>query len=227
MPKKAMSVFSCLVLLLGISLAHSAVEYLGEDEDTQGNWKGKYGASGGVIFEAGGVDGQNRPGQDNDQLVDGIVTTYTDGSPNRWNWATDTNDERGLEYVDPQAGDRIGACQYGNGSGTLVIEVDSTDYQVATYHVDWDSVVRAIDVVGFQGNTPPNDPDLQLVNPEYNAGIWLLWHVTGASPFNLQITQQGGANWVISAVMIDDLRAVSSAGKLTTTWGQIKRNLVP
>ena len=52
-----------------------------------------------------------------------------------------------------------------------------------------------------------------------------LWNVTGSDPFKLQITYIGGANWVISGLFVDDLGSanVQYKGKLTITWGQLKK----
>ncbi|MBT7099847.1 hypothetical protein HN937_20900, partial [Candidatus Poribacteria bacterium] len=114
-----------LALVVSVGGASAAVEYLREDLDTQGSWRGVYGESGGVIFEAGGVNGQNVPGQDNDQFVDGLLTEYVDGSPSRWNWASAVDDERGLEFADEAIADRVGACQFGNGAATIEFTVDA------------------------------------------------------------------------------------------------------
>ena len=197
------------------------VEYLHEDLDTQGSWRGVYGSSGGVIFDAG-INAQNVPGQDNDQLVDGLLAEYVDGSPSRWNWASVIADDRGLEFADEAIDDRIGACQFGNGAGTLSFTVDANEYEIAAYFVDWDSSARLMDVSGHQGD-PPGDPDVVVENPDFHEGVWHVWSVTGDDPFELTITQNGGANWVVSGVFVDAPQAVSPTGKASTTWGMLKQ----
>jgi len=205
----------------GIGDAMADVEYLHEDFDTQGSWRGVYGSSGGVIFDAGGVNAQNVPGQDNDQLVDGLLTEYEDGSPNRWNWASAVQDDRGLQFADEAIDDRIGACQYGNGAATLSFTVDANEYEIAVYFVDWDSSARLMDVSGHQGD--PGDTDAVVENPDFHEGVWHIWSVTGDEPFQLSVTQNGGANWVVSGVFVDAPQAVSPTGKAATTWGMLRR----
>ncbi len=201
--------------------ASADVEYMHEDLDTQGSWRGVYGTSGGVIFEAGGINGQNVPGQDNDQLVDGLLTEYVDGSPSRWNWASAVPDERGLEFADEAIKDRVGACQFGNGVATMEFTVDADAYQLAAYFVDWDSSARLMDVYGHQGDQGA-DPDAIVENPDFHEGVWHVWSVTGDEPFQLSIAQNGGANWVISGVFIDAPEPVAPAGKLSTTWAALR-----
>lgn len=208
--------------VLFVGVASAEVEYVLEDLDTQGSWRGVYGSSGAVIFDAGQVNGQNVPGQDNDQRVDGLLSEYEDGSPNRWNWASAVPDERGLQFADDGIEDRIGACQYGNGAGTLTFTVDADEYQIAVYFVDWDSSARLMDVSGHQGD-PPADPDAVVENPDFHEGVWHVWSVTGDEPFQLSVMQNGGANWVVSGVFVDAPQAVSATGKLSTTWAGLRR----
>ena len=106
----------------------------------------------------------------------------------------------------------------------MTIETKLKSYQVAVYVVDWESTVRVEDLFGYQGNKAPADPDVTVENPEFNAGMYHIWNVTGDEPFNLQIIHKGGANWVVSGIFIDAIEtAVEARGKLTTTWGQLKR----
>jgi len=211
------------LLILGGS-ARGEVKYLGTDRKTLGAWKGVYGTAGAIIFDAGGVNAVNNPGKKNDQVLKGAIKDYDDGGSNRWNWATDAaNDPRGLFYVndkDPKR--RIGACAWNTGSATMTFMIDAKEYEVSAYFCDWDSVVRVEDIVGYQGDVPPKPADATVQNPEFNKGEWHRWHVTGSDPFKLTITHKGGANWVISGVLFDTLRAVNPEGRLTTSWGSLK-----
>ena len=212
--------------VLSVGVASADVEYLFEDLDTQGSWRGVYGSSGGTIFDNGQLNGQNIPGQDNDQLIDGLLTEYVDGCDgcgNRWNWLSASPDERGLEFADEGVEDRIGACQYGNGPAALSFIVDADEYQIAVYFVDWDSSARLMDISGYQGNAP-GDPDAVLENPDFHEGVWHVWSVTGDEPFELSVIDNGGANWVVSGVFVDAPQAVSATGKLSTAWAALKRN---
>ncbi|MBM3215894.1 hypothetical protein FJZ36_13365 [Candidatus Poribacteria bacterium] len=219
---RALSLGVCVMVAVAVAFTASAdVKYLGVDKKTQGDWKGKYGKDGAIIFDAGGVNGVNNPGKKSDQFRKGVLEAYDEGNSNRWNWATDAgNDKRGLTYV-ADDGRRIGACAWGTGTHTFSLSVASKDYQVAVYCVDWDSSVRIEDIVGYQDAVPAK-ADLTVQNPEFNAGMWLLWHVTGTIPFKLNVTHKGGANWVISGIMVDAQLAVDPAGKASTTWSALR-----
>ena len=106
----------------------------------------------------------------------------------------------------------------------LTIETDLKNYQVAAYFCDWDSSARTEDVVGFQGDDPPADPDVAISNPVFNAGVYHIWEVTGEEDFKLQITHTGGgANWVIGGMFVDAAAPVDAKGKLASAWGRIKQ----
>ena len=192
-------------------LLDAEVEYIGTDEATQGDWIGKYGANGAILFAP-------------KDLVDLKDIKYDDGGNQRWDWANPTPDDRGLLYPDDPK-KRAGSCIFNNPVGLITIETKLTNYQVAVYAVDWDSSVRVEDVVGFQGNKAPNDPDVTVKNPDFHEGVYYLWLVDGNDPFKLQITHKGGANWVISGIFVDDMKgaSVDLKAKLATIWGQIKQ----
>ena len=203
--------FAAILALSMCSLANAAVNYVGADTATQGDWIGEYGNNGVIVFAAA----------DMEDLKD--ISAFDDGGNNRWDWENPTEDGRGLLYPDG-SGQRTGSCVYNNPEGLFTIETDLPAYQVAAYVVDWDSSVRIQTMTGFQGNAPA-DPDVTVENPDFNAGIYYIWHVTDGGPFNLRITHEGGANWVMTGLFLDDMdsAAVEAGDKLTTTWGQLKQ----
>ena len=197
------------MLVASVCFSVSAdVEYIGEDEETKGDWPGVYGENGAIVFGL----------EDHVDLKD--IESYDIGGNQRWNWANPTQDKRGLIYPDDDS-QRAGACVFNNPIGVLTIETNLKNYQVAVYCCDWDSSVRVEDLVGFQDD-PPKDPDVTVDNPVFNAGVYHIWEVTGDEDFKLQITHKGGANWVIGGMFIDAAAPVDVRGKLTTTWGRIK-----
>lgn len=209
--KRIVLLISFAAMLTAVCLSVSSdVEYIGSDEDTKGDWPGAYGENGVILFAP----------VDLPDLKD--ITDWDDGGNQRWDWANPTQDERGLIYPDDDS-QRAGSCMFNNPVGVVTIETDMKNYQVAVYCCDWDSSVRVEDLVGFQGDDPPGDPDVTVDNPVFNAGVYHLWEVTGSDPFKLQITHKDGANWVIGGIFVDDLGAqVDANGKLTSTWGRIK-----
>jgi len=193
-----------------ISSTYCAVEYIGADKETLGNWPEKYGKNGAVIF---------KPGGDSGDLKD--IVKITDNGQ-RWDWANPTQDERGLFFPDDLK-KRTGSCMFNNPVGLVTMETKLTNYQVAIHAVDWDSSVRVEDLVGYQGGKAPAEADVTVENPDFHQGVYYIWNVTGKEPFNLQITHKGGANWVISGLFIDAIaQPVELKGKLAVTWGSIK-----
>ena len=204
----------CLVtiaMFLCIGAAYSAVTYMGTDTATQGDWIGKYGNDGAILFA---VD-------DMSELAK--ITLFDDAGNNRWDWANPTDDTRGLLYPDG-SGSRTGSCMYNNPTSAISVETSLDSYQVAVHMMDWDSEVRVQDVVGFQGDTAPETPDATVEGPDFHNGVYHLWQVTGSDPFKLQIVHQGGANWVLSGFFVDAIggTAVAPEGKLASRWAALK-----
>lgn len=203
-------VAAAALVVSAYSMASAAVEYLGADTDTKGDWVDKYGNNGVILFAA----------EDMEVLKD--ITAFDDGGNNRWDWENPTADVRGVLYTDG-SGQRSGSCVYNNPDGLFTIETDLEAYQVAAYVVDWDSSVRIQTMTGFQGDAPA-DADVTVENPVFNAGVYHMWYVTDGA-FSLRITHEGGANWVMGGLFVDavDSSPVEADGKLTTTWGQLKQ----
>jgi hypothetical protein len=193
------------------SFTYADVKYVGEDKKTLGDWPSKYGKNGAIVFAP--ID-----------LMDmKDITNFDDKSNQRFNWANSTPDTRGAIYPTDMKS-RAGSCMFNTPNTVLTLETKLKSYQVAVYAVDWDSSVRSEELTGFQSAKPPADPDVLVMNPEFNAGIYEIWNVTGSDPFQLQIVFKSGANWVITGIFLDDLgSSVEANGKLATTWGDIKK----
>jgi alpha-L-rhamnosidase len=193
------------------SFTHAAVKYVGEDKKTLGDWPGKYGKNGALVFAPANLY----------DMKD--ISKFDDMKNLRWDWANPTADKRGAVYpADP--GKRAGSCMYNNPNTVLTLETKLKGYQVAVYAVDWDSTARSESFTGYQGGTAPKVPDVTIKNPDFNAGIYEIWTVTGTDPFNLKIDFVSGANWVITGIFIDATgAAVEANGKLATTWGDLKK----
>jgi len=194
------------------SFTHAAVKYVGEDKKTLGDWPGKYGKNGAIVFQ---------PAEDIKDLKD--ITKFDDKSNQRWNWANPTPDKRGAIYP-TDLKTRAGSCMFNNPNTVLTLETKLKNYQVAVYAVDWDSTARSESFTGYQGTKAPADPDVTIKNPDFNAGMYEIWIVNGTDPFNLKIDFVSGANWVITGIFIDAIgAAVEANGKLATTWGDLKK----
>ena len=209
--KKRFLLFSVTMLFVLSSLCvYADVQFMGKDTDTGGDWVGVYGANGAILF-----------GIADEADMKNIVSLEDNGQ--RYDWANPTDDERGLISInDPNV--RIANCMYNNPVGLLTLETSLDSYQVALFAFDWDSEVRIEEMVGYQGDTAPDAPDVTVENPEFHQGVYYKWAVTGSDPFNIQITFIGGANWVASGLFVDEVlsSAVQASGKLASTWGGIR-----
>ena len=191
--------------------SYADVKFLGKDTTTKGDWPGKYGKNGVILFAA----------KDQTDMKD--ITKFDDAKNTRWDWANPTDDARGLvTLTDPKK--RMGTCMYNNPTSVISLETKLDSYQVALCVLDWDSTARSEELVGFQGAKAPDKPDATVTNPEFNAGVYYKWAVTGKDPFKIQVTFKAGANWVMSGLFVDAVSAsaVQPGGKLATTWGGIK-----
>lgn len=209
MKHRIMLVLIAVLAISAHSVCDAAVQYMGADTDTKGDWVGKYGNNGVILFAAA----------DMEELKD--ITVFDDGGNNRWDWENPSDDVRGVLYTDG-SGQRSGSCMYNNPEGILTVETSLSAYQVAFYACDWDSTVRIQTLTGYQGDAPA-DPDVTVENPVFNEGVYHIWNVTDG-PFSLRVTHEGGANWVLSGLFVDgmDSASVEPSSKLATTWGQLK-----
>jgi len=203
--------FVAVLFVSAYSLASAAVDYVGADTETQGDWIGTYGNNGAIVFGLADMEDLKN------------ITAFDDGGNQRWDWENPTEDARGALYPDG-SGQRTGSCIFNNPESILTVETSLSEYQVAVLALDWDSADRIMGLTGYQGDAPA-DPDVIVENPEFNAGMYHIWHVTGGDPFRLRITHEGGANWVLTGLFVDDMNsaAVEPGAKLTTTWGQLKK----
>lgn len=211
MKKSCLLVTFMLVFSLSIVFAYANVTFNGKDTTTKGDWTTKYGKNGAILFAV----------KDQTDMKD--ITKFDDGKNQRWDWANPTDDPRGLITIaDPKK--RMGTCMFNNPTGIISVETKLDNYQATLFVIDWDSTSRVEELTGFQGAKAPDKPDAVVQNPEFNAGVYYKWLVTGKDPFKIQIVHKGGANWVISGLFIDKVEgsAVKSSMKLASNWGRIK-----
>jgi len=211
MRKSWLLILVMIVFAISSVCVYANVTFAGKDTTTKGNWSTKYGKNGVILFAV----------KDQTDMKD--ITKFDDGKNNRWDWANPTDDARGLTTI-ADAKKRMGTCMYNNPTGVITIETKLDNYQATLFVIDWDSTARIEEVTGFQGAKAPEKADATVQNPEFNAGVYYKWLVTGKDPFKIQIAHKGGANWVISGLFIDKVEgsAVKSSEKLSSTWGSIK-----
>jgi len=113
-----------------------------------------------------------------------------------WTWAATTTDVRALQKATNPA-DRIAATWFAGKQFTIDVNIgDTATHQVALYYLDWDSTSRQerVDVLDAGGNVL----DTEALTSSFNAGVYLVWNVSGHVQF--RITRTAGANAVVSGL---------------------------
>jgi len=229
----ALSVF----LLASLTFAgHSVAEvkYLGADWDTQGDWIGKYGKDGAIIFcnsefHNADLPVPYEPSEEEKKFKKGLIeeiSITSSGNAKAYGWifnANPGNDKRAPWLVDESA--RYAACISGRSADVaMTLKVNATHYKITIYCVDYDTAnTRGHQLYGYQGEKLPDKPDEETV--EYREGVHYSWEVTGDELFRYFAKNTLQYNTVSSGIFIDDMKAVNEGGKLSTTWGHIKQRI--
>ena len=220
-----------LILLLFVLSANADVKYLGTDWDTQGDWIGKYGADGAIIFCNQNAHNADlpvpyKPSEEEKLFKKGLIeeisiTSSGGGAAYGWIFNANPGDDKKAPWLVDESS-RFAACISGrNADVAITLEVDSDHYNVTIYCTDYDTAnTRGQQVYGYQGETLPDKPDEETV--KYTDGVHYSWEVTGDEPFMYFAKNTLQFNCVASGLFIDDMKAVKSGGKLSTTWGHIK-----
>ena len=220
-----------LILATFAATALADVELAEIDTETLGNWVGKYGANGAIIFlaEGGGVQ---HGGAAADQVIQGDMERWDTGEGIRWCWEdpADVSGESALIFInDPDK--RISGCAYlHQRDWTLTLEVDLPSYYVAGYFLSGEvggGQGRSQQIWAYQGDERWEEAEAIEIRNFHSAHLggqprYYIWHVTGPEPFHIDFHHLA-VNATISGVFIDSvLKSVESADRLTTTWGIIK-----
>jgi hypothetical protein len=155
------------------------------DTQTQGSWKGVYGADGFAIAN----DVTNYPAYAQVTLT---APTYT--------WAASTTDVRALQKGAPAATDRIASTWVSNSSFNIDINfLDGNSHPVAFYCLDWDARSRAerFDIIDLASGTVL---DSRTVSGFTN-GQYLIWNLQGN--VRVRVTLTGGDNAVVSGIFFN------------------------
>jgi len=234
--KRLLSVSFMIGVLFALNV-NASVTYIGIDKTTQGDWVGKYGKDGAVIFCNKSAHGADLsipyvPSEAEKLFIKGLIQeiSITDSTGKAygyiWN-ATPGDDKKCSLLVDKSS--RIAACVSGRGWADLTIslKVNSTNYKVSIYCLDYDKVrVPGQDTYGYQGDKLPDKFDINI--GDHTNGVYISWEVTGQEPFKYFAKKVGATvNIVTSAVFVDEIKTTSNvdpASKLLETWGKIKQN---
>jgi hypothetical protein len=155
------------------------------DTQTQGSWKGVYGADGFAIAN----DVTSYPAYAQVTLT---APTYT--------WAPSTTDVRALQKGAPSATDRIASTWVSGTSFNIDIHfLDGNPHPVAFYCLDWDARNRAerFDIIDLATNTLLDSRTISA----FSNGEYLIWNVHGS--VRVTVTLTGGDNAVVSGIFFN------------------------
>ncbi|MGN1408652.1 MAG: hypothetical protein ACI4XJ_00595, partial [Eubacteriales bacterium] len=213
--KKIITLALSLLLVSAMSVSAFAAD-LAEDRTTHGDWVGKYGKDGYIIFNSSeSTFTENLP-----DYVQEI--TYSDlyeanATPHSW-WSGADGSE--LEdpahfndalWEDESMTSRRAPCIY-NGEGVM-ITVDTGDVTttVSFYSLDWDDNGRVILVTMYDADG--NEVTSKEVGEFYN-GVYVSTEVTGKATFEfmfLESVKTSPSNAVVSAVFFDSAASEAEA----------------
>ncbi len=187
------------------------LRFRGTDRTTRGDWGGRYGRDGYVLFSYDG------PGAHREVLPPyvGSVTPLAASSWADWSttlntqWAVGTADRR-APAPDPGNGTpRTAGVVYsrtpGPGGMTMVVDVQADPrrpVQLSLYFIDWDSRSRRLAVEVFDLETRKLLAPEQLVD-DFHDGVYLRFECDRS--VRLRIAHVLGANAVLSALFFDPL----------------------
>ncbi len=143
--KFILPVYFCAFLTLLSFNTEAGVEYIGNDTETKGDWKGLYGTFGAVIFDERG-----------DQVLEGKIDDYELLNVAHWNdppgavW----EDERAPQSIDAPE-DRAASVIFNTIPFYIIVRMSVSDYQIALYFWDWNVQSRVTDVVAYTGEDEP------------------------------------------------------------------------
>ena len=156
------------------------------DTQTQGTWKGVYGADGFAIVN----DSTNYPSYAQVTVSNQLSNT----------WVASTTNVRALQKGAPTATDRIASTWFQSTSFNININLtDGNWHRVGLYCLDWDFGNRAerIDVLDATTNSLLDSRNVSA----FTNGQYLIWNLRGN--LKVQVTLTGGANAVISGLFFN------------------------
>ena len=144
------------------------VAFLGEDYDTKGAWKGKYGTDGWVVVGAG------------ESLPSYARVQYVNGAERVWN--PGTRDVQALEK--PSGSDRIAAARLAGLHEIIDLEITAGgSREVSFYIVGWDRAGRWTVVDVIDAGTRQRLDSRNLIN--FGSGRYLKYRVSGRVQFRI------------------------------------------
>lgn len=181
------------------------VRFIGEDTTTAGDWGGRYGSQGYVLFDYDGA------GRDHARLPSFVrsvtpAATRAYGNCARGQWTAGTNERRALAPDGSNTTPRNLGVVYSTGwpmGMTMSVDIDTADgaaYRLGLYVIDWDRQNRQQVVEVFDLRTLKLVAPVRLVE-EFAEGKYLLYQCDRA--VRLRFDHLHGDNAVLNAVFFD------------------------
>ena len=220
MKKKFMLTAFIIVAIVSLNIpvfaAAGTCEFIGEDKETRGDWIGKYGADGYIVFADESND--QLPGYAKLEHLD----AYMDEEASFYVWwdeslsdgdDDDTAIERapGALYVDTAKSYRAAACYYNNDDPNhyLVIDIGSETKYVSIYSLDYDENGRESEI------TVRDENDNILVNTfdliEFEGGVYLKFKVSGKIIIEYNRKEDTPGNAVYCGIFFDPIEEAAPA----------------
>src|SRR6266436_6495687 len=158
-----------------------SASFVNLDPNTQGNWKGVYGADGYNVI--------------NDTVNYPAYAQVTPVNQSSYTWASSTTDVRALQKA--LISDRIAGTWYTSTSFDIDINLtDGQAHQLSLYCLDWDpaSRVQTIDVLDATSNAVLDSRSVS----SFGNGQYLVWKLSGH--VRLRVTNTAGVNAVVSGL---------------------------
>jgi hypothetical protein len=156
--------------------------FVGTDAQTQGNWRGVYGADGYTV--------------NGDTTMAAPYGTTTVSGASSWTWQASSTEVRSLQRA---TSGRVAAAWFAPTTFSIAVNVsDGQPHRLALYMLDWDRQNRKqrIDIVDA---TTGAVLDTRTVTA-FDNGIYLVWDVS--RPVTVKVTGEGGPNAVVSGVFL-------------------------
>jgi hypothetical protein len=164
----------------------TAARFLGVDDTTQGDWKGKYGTDG---YEL--------------EVKESKLPAYAKfewQSGGLWTWSSATASKSGLEYFSdpPKADARLAAARFGD---PLVFQLDigNTPRRLSIYHLDYDKKSRrqSVEITDALTGDLLDKGEIS----DFTEGRYQSWQVSGK--VRVTIRKIAGPNANISGIFLD------------------------
>jgi hypothetical protein len=196
--------------------APAAVQFIGSDKQTAGNWSGAYGKVGYWII----------PGAAAAALPAYMATDVVRRQEHSWSMAT--QDPRAPER--PNSATRVAGCWYSfNWFAMDFTSLDDRWHKLSLYFLDWDRLGRSQRIDLFEPTTGKLLDSRVISN--FGDGLYLSWEIRGA--VQMRVTVLTGGNAVLSGIFFDPvavtpppaLVARSAEGKVTLQVNSDKSEL--